>query len=146
MFRLLLLTTSTWAMLPIRIALGLIFIGHGSQKVFGAFGGRGFDAWINTQVTVALPTGLPPLKFWLTCAAFAELFGGVMVLIGLLTRVGAALLGIVMFVALYFVHWRYGFYLHDNGTDGIEYVLALFCCCIALIIEGGGRGSFDASL
>lgn len=146
MFRLVILTNSTWAMLPIRIALGLIFIGHGSQKVFGAFGGKGFDAWINTQVQVALPAGTPTLRFWLACAAFAELLGGAMVLIGLLTRVGAALLGIVMFVALYFVHWRFGFFLHDGGTDGIEYVLALFCCCVALFLEGGGRGSVDASL
>jgi putative oxidoreductase len=146
MFRLLILTTSTWAMLPIRIGVGLIFIAHGSQKVFGAFGGQGFDAWINTQVQVALPAGTPTLRFWLACAAFAELVGGAMVLFGLLTRVGAALLGIVMFVALYFVHWRYGFFLRDNGIDGIEYVLILFCSCIALLVEGGGRASVDASL
>lgn len=146
MFRFLILTNGTWAMLPIRVAVGLIFLAHGSQKVFGAFGGSGFDAWINTQVTVALPAGLPTLKFWLACAAFAELVGGALVLFGLLTRVGALLLAIVMFVALYFVHWRYGFFLRDNGTDGIEYVLALLCCCLTLIIEGGGRGSVDASL
>ena len=130
-------------MLPIRLALGVIFIAHGSQKVFGAFGGAGFDAWINTPVQLTLPAWSPPLRFWLTCAAFAELLGGALVFLGLLTRVGALLLAIVMSVALYFVHWRYGFFLHDNGIDGIEYVFALLCCCIALLIDGGGRVSFD---
>lgn len=142
MFRFLTLTTATWSPLPLRIALGLIFIGHGSQKVFGAFGGRGFDVWITTPV----PLGLTPPKLWLTLAAFSELVGGILVLIGLLTRLGAFMIGCVMFVALYGIHWKYGFFLRDNGTDGIEYVLALFSMCVALTIEGGGRGSIDASL
>ncbi|MBI1761348.1 MAG: DoxX family protein [Acidobacteria bacterium] len=146
MLRFLFTTSSTLAMLPIRLALGLIFLGHGSQKVFGAFGGRGFDAWINTPVQINLPAGTPTLRFWLSCAAFAALIGGAMVLFGFMTRIGAVLLSIVMFVALYFVHWRYGFFLHDNGTDGIEYVMALFCCCMALLWEGGGRASVDGSL
>lgn len=146
MFRFFLTTSSSWATLPMRFALGVIFIAHGSQKVFGAFGGEGFDAWINTPVQLTLPAGSPTIKFWLTCAAFAELIGGVLVVLGLATRLGAFLLGTNMFVALYFVHWTHGFFLHDPGTDGIEYVLALLCMCIALLIEGGGRFSVDASI
>lgn len=142
----LLASKPTWAMLPLRIALGVIFLAHGAQKVFGAFGGAGFDNWINTPVQLTLPQGLPTLKFWLACAAFAELVGGLLVLIGLATRVGALLLFIVMSVALYFVHWRYGFFLRDGGIDGIEYVLALWCICVALLIEGGGRASVDSTL
>lgn len=142
MFRSLILTTSTWAPLPLRIALGSIFIAHGCQKIFGWFGGRGFDAWLATP----LPLGLNPPKLWLTLAAFAELVGGILVLLGLLTRLGAFMIGAVMFVALYGIHWQWGFFLRDNGTDGIEYALALFCMCVALMIEGGGRASVDASL
>ena len=112
----------------------------------GWFGGAGFDAWINTQVRVSLPAGFPSLKFWLACAAFAELVGGGLVLVGFATRIGALLLGIVMSVAFYFVHLPNGFFLKDPGTDGVEYVLALLCCCIALLIEGGGRASVDASI
>src|SRR5437773_2340680 len=82
MLRFLILTTSTWAMLPIRIALGLISIAHGSQKIFSAFGGKGFEAWLNTPV----PLGLTPPKLWLTAAAFSELVGGALILVGLLTR------------------------------------------------------------
>ena len=69
-----------------------------------------------------------------------------MVLLGLLTRVGAFIIGAIMFVAIYGIHWKYGFFLRDNGIDGIEYALALFCMCVALMIEGGGRGSVDATL
>ena len=145
MYRNFILTTNTWAMLPIRFALGLIFIGHGSQKVFGAFGGGGFDKWLNQAIPFNF-SGFGPIKLWLAVAAFAELFGGVMVLFGFMTRVGAFLLACVMLVAMFFVHWRYGFFIHDPGTDGIEYVLALLCCCIALLIEGAGRFSVDASM
>jgi putative oxidoreductase len=136
-------TKPTWATLPLRIALGIIFLAHGAQKVFGAFGGAGFDNWINTPVQITLPANLPSIKFWLACAAFAELVGGGLVLFGFATRVGALLLGVVMSVALYFVHWRYGFFLRDGG---VEYVFALWCMCIALVIEGGGRASVDSTL
>jgi putative oxidoreductase len=145
MFSFLLMTKATWATLPLRIALGIIFMAHGAQKVFGTFGGGGFDAWINTTVQITLPAGTPTLKFWLACAAFAELLGGALVLFGFATRIGALLLTIVMTVALYFVHWPYGFFLRDPGTDGIEYVLALWCMSIALLIEGGGRASVDST-
>ena len=136
-------TTATWSLLPLRIALGLIFIARGSQIVFGAFGGPGFDNYLNRT---PVPLGLTPPKLWLTLAAFGQLVGGIMVLLGLFTRVGAFILGSIMFVALYGIHWKYGFFLHDNGIDGIEYALALLCMCVALMVEGGGRGSVDATL
>jgi putative oxidoreductase len=136
-------TTATWSPLPLRIALGAVFIARGSQIIFGAFGGPGFDAWLNNT---PVPLGLTPPKLWLTLAAFGQLVGGIMVLLGLLTRVGAFIIGSVMFVAIYGIHWRHGFFLNDNGVDGIEYALALFCMCVALMIEGGGRGSVDASM
>jgi putative oxidoreductase len=142
MFGFLTLTTATWATLPLRFALGVIFFFHGSQKVFGVFGGRGFDAWLLTPV----PFDLRPAKLWLTAAALAELVGAIMVFFGFLTRLGAFMIGSVMFVAMYGIHARYGFFLRDNGVDGIEYTLALFCMCLALMLEGGGRASVDASI
>ena len=145
MYRSIILTTGTWAMLPIRFALGLIFIGHGSQKIFGLFGGTGFESWLNQKVPFTF-AGFGPLKLWLAVAAFAELIGGALVLFGFMTRVGGFLLACVMTVALVFVHWSFGFFLRDPGTDGIEYVLALLCASIALMLEGGGRFSVDASM
>ncbi len=144
MYRSLILTTGNWGMLPIRIGLGIIFFAHGAQKVFGIFGGAGFDRWLNQELPNAF-NAFGPVKLWLAIAAFAELFGSIMVFIGFLTRVGAFLLGAVMLVAMIFVHWPYGFFLRDPGTDGVEYVLALLCCSIALMVEGGGRFSVDAS-
>ena len=143
MLRTLTMTTATWAPLPLRIALGLVFIARGSQIVFGMFGGPGFDVYLNNT---PVPLGLTPPKLWLTLAAFGQLVGGIMVLLGLLTRVGAFIIGSIMFVAIYGIHWKYGFFLRDNGVDGIEYALALFCMCVALMVEGGGRGSVDATL
>ena len=145
MYRSIILTTGTWATLPIRFALGVIFFGHGAQKVFGVFGGAGFDKWLNQDVPFRF-AGFGPLKLWLAVAAFAELIGSVLVFVGFMTRVGAFLLSSVMIVAMFFVHWPFGFFLRDPGTDGVEYVLALLCCSIALLIEGGGRISVDASM
>lgn len=137
-------TSGTLATLPLRAALGIIFLLHGIQKVFGFFGGPGFDEWINTPVSLPLPQGVPSVKFWLACAAVAELVCGLFVLVGFLTRIAAFVLMVIMTVAMYFVHWKYGFFMSANGPDGIEYVLALFCMAFALVVEGGGRFSADA--
>ncbi|HEY0004373.1 MAG TPA: DoxX family protein, partial [Pyrinomonadaceae bacterium] len=86
MFRKLIATPALWLTIPLRLALGIIFIAHGGGKMFGWFGGRGLSAFMG---------GTPPFAFmrpawlWLGAAAFAEFFGGVLVLAGLLTRVGA---------------------------------------------------------
>jgi len=129
-------TTNTWALLPVRLALGVIFFAHGAQKIFGAWGGRGLTAW----TAAAAPFNLQPAWVWLSVAAFAEFFGGLLVLLGFMTRVGAFLITCVMAVAMFGVHWRNGFFL-TNG--GFEYTLALLAMALTLVIAGGGNGSID---
>jgi putative oxidoreductase len=131
-------TTATWALLPIRLALGVIFFIHGAQKLFGVWGGgRGLNTWIS---------GNPPLPWmtpawaWLGVAAFAEFFGGLIVMLGFFTRVGAFLIACVMGVAMFGVHWNRGFFL-TNG--GFEYTLALLAMALTLLVAGGGNGSVD---
>lgn len=132
-------TTATWIPLPVRIPLGLIFIAHGAQKVLGVWGGRGLSAFLQGEA----PIGLRPSWLWLGAAAFSELIGGILVLLGLMTRLGALAIAAVMVVAMFGVHWQGGFFLANRG---IEFTLALLGMAIALLIGGGGRVSIDEQL
>ena len=132
-------TSHIWLTLPLRIALGLIFIGHGAQKVFGVWDGPG---WAKFTAGGA-PMGLSPGWLWLGAAAICELLGGVLVLFGFATRLGAMMIAIVMLVAMFGVHWSGGFFLQNKG---IEYTVALLAMAFALLIAGGGRASVDEAL
>jgi putative oxidoreductase len=142
MFRRLIATSRTWFTLPLRLALGVIFVAHGAQKVFGVWGGRGLAAF--TAGTA--PMNLRPAWLWLGAAAFAELIGGALVLVGLLTRLGALFILPVMFVAMFGVHWSGGFFMSGKPVAGIEYTVALTGMALALLIAGGGRASIDETL
>ena len=138
MFRKLIATVPTWYTLPVRLTLGIIFIAHGAQKVFGMWDGPGLKAITGMPA----PLGLHPSWFWMGAASFSELIGGALVLLGLLTRVGAFFIGIVMIVAIAGVHW--GNFFANN--KGFEYPLALLGMALALVIAGGGQASLDMGL
>jgi len=137
MFRRLLETAPVWFPLPVRLTLGLIFIAHGAQKVFGVWGGPGLAKF----AAAGAPMGLRPAWLWMGAAAFAELIGGVLVLVGFLTRLGALMIVPVMLVAIFGVSWG-GFFL----PKGFEYALVLLCIAFALVFAGGGRLSVDEKL
>jgi putative oxidoreductase len=145
MLEALLQTSDTWALPPIRLALGAIFIGHGAQKLFGWFGGYGPKGTIGYfQQALGVP---PPLT---VLAILAEFFGGLGVLLGLLTRLAAAGITAVMLVAIAKVHWSHGFFLNwelkPNRGHGYEMNLALIGMALALLIAGGGALSVDRLL
>jgi putative oxidoreductase len=141
MFRKLVATTPTWITLPLRLTMGLLFALHGAEKVFGIRGGPGLSAWIANE---RMATGLRPAWLWLGAAALFELVGGILILTGFLTRLGALLIVPIMLVAIYSVL--------TSGDPGpvslvrIGYPLVMLGAGIALIIAGGGRASMDASL
>ncbi len=138
MFRRLLATSPTWFAVPLRLAIGAIFLAHGSQKVLGSFGGGGLAKF------VANPAPYPfmrPSWLWMGAAAFSELIGGVLLIFGLLTRVGAFLILCVMSVAIFGVLWP-----HFFGPGGFEFPLSLLAGCLALLISGGGAASVDLGL
>jgi putative oxidoreductase len=139
MFRRLINTTSTWVTVPLRLALATVFIAHGSQKVLGSFGGKGLSAWVSSGVPF---TFMRPAWLWLGAAAFSELVGAVLILLGLLTRVGAFFIACVMIAAIVGRHWPNFF----AAQQGIEFPLTLLAACIALIIAGGGQLSVDRGL
>ena len=140
MFRKLVATSATWFPLPIRLALGAVMFAHGAQKVLGSFGGSGFNAFIsgNTPFSFMRPTWV-----WLAAAALSELVGGLLLIFGFLTRVGAFFIACTMLTAIIGVHWSGGFFASNRGY---EYPLALLGMAIALMVSGGGQASIDKGL
>ncbi len=139
MFRRLISTSSSWTPLPLRLALAAIFIAHGAQKVLGSFKGPGLAKF--TSFPAPFPF-MRPAWLWMGAAAFAELIGGGLLLLGLLTRVGAFLIFCTMLTAIIGVLWPKGFF----APEGFEFALALLAMCLALLISGGGMASVDRSL
>ncbi len=138
MFSRLTATSSTWITVPLRLALGAVFFAHGAQKVLGSFGGHGLKAFISDSTPFSF---MRPAWLWLAAAAFSELIGSILVLLGLLTRVGAFLLMCVMLTAVVGLHWGVFF-----APKGMEYPLSLLAMCLALLIGGGGQLSVDRGL
>jgi putative oxidoreductase len=131
-------TGSSWAPLPLRLALGSIMIGHGAQKLFGIWGGPGLSG---TGGFFEGTLGMTPGVFWAFLAGFGEFGGGLLVLLGLFTRLGAALTGVTMLVAIALVH-RHAFFL----PEGMEFALSLLLVSVSLMVSGGGAISADRSL
>ena len=140
MIRRLIATTPTWITLPIRLALGIIFIAHGAQKVFGMWGGPGWGAFTGGTTPFSF---MRPAWLWLAAAALSELIGGALVLLGLFTRVGAFFLAVTMLTAIFGYHLQGGLFLSNKGY---EYALALLAMSVALLVAGGGRASIDEYL
>ena len=140
MFRRIMATSASWTPVPLRLALAAVFIAHGAQKVLGSFSGPGLTKFTNFP---------PPFSFrrpgwlWMGVAAFAELMGAGLLLLGLLTRAGAFLIASVMLSAIIGVHWHAGFF---SNTGGYEYPLSLLAMTLALLISGGGMVSIDRGL
>ena len=135
MFRKIVATSPYWVTVPIRLALGAVMIGHGAQKVLGSFGGPGFEKFVSNPTPFAF---MKPTWLWLGAAALSELVGGALIVLGLLTRVGAFLIACTMLTAVVGVHWG-SFFL----PKGFEYPMVLFSMALALLISGGGMASAD---
>lgn len=140
MFRKLIATSSTWFTIPIRLALAAVMIAHGAQKVLGSFNGPGFKTFTSGNTPLSF---MRPAWLWLGAAALSELVGGILVGLGLLTRVGAFLIACVMVTAIVGVHWNNGLFANNRGY---EYPMSLLAMAIALLIAGGGQASVDKGL
>jgi uncharacterized membrane protein YphA (DoxX/SURF4 family) len=107
-----------WSMLVLRIALGLIFLAHGLQKISGM---EGIVKWFGS-------IGLPPLLAYVV--ATIETVGGACLILGLFTRIAAAGIVFVMLGAIFSVKISKGF------IGGYEFDLSLLAMAIALILSG----------
>jgi putative oxidoreductase len=126
-------------LLLLRLVVGLGFAAHGAQKLFGAFGGHGIAGTAGFFEQIGLRPGRP--HAW--AAGGAELVGGLLIALGLLTPVAAAALIGVMTAAILSVHLRNGFFVTSNGY---EYNLVLGAAVFALAGVGAGEWSLDHAL
>ncbi len=120
----------------LRLTLAIIFIAHGSQKVTTMFGGSGFAGTAESFENM----GLFMPSFTAYFVGIVEFFGGIFMLIGLLTREVSVLFLIVMIGAIVTVHGKNGFFVYN---DGFEYNLALIGMSLCLLFGGGGLASID---
>jgi putative oxidoreductase len=136
---LILKTSNTMAYLPLRLGVGIVMVAHGAQKLFGWFGGYGLQG---TGQFFAESLGLKPGVLMAAMAGGAEFFGGILLLLGLLTRPSAFAIASTMVVGIVTVHSE-AFFASNNG---MEYPLTLFLASLALVIGGGGAFSVDRKL
>ncbi|WP_136065724.1 DoxX family protein [Modicisalibacter radicis] len=127
------------AALVLRVPVGLILAAHGSQKLFGWFGGYGLEGTGQWMASI----GLEPGQLMALMAGGAEFFGGLALVLGLLTRPAALVVAFAMLVAIFSVHVGNGLFIANNG---FEYALSLFVITLALAIQGAGRFSLDGLL
>jgi putative oxidoreductase len=132
-------TRAGFGLTVVRILVGIIFVAHGSQKLFGAFGGYGLEG--TGQYMASL--GLTPGYLMALLSGSAEFFGGLGLVVGLLARPAAAVLAATLVVAIFSVHISHGLFMANNGS---EFALALLGGVIAVLIEGAGKFSLDSKI
>jgi putative oxidoreductase len=123
----------------LRAVVGLLFIGHATQKLFGWFGGDGLAK--TTESFAKL--GIQPATLWAPLEAGAELSGGLFLVLGLLTPIGAALIIGDMLVAIVKVHAPKGLWSQQGG---FEYNLVLIAILLVIGLAGPGLYSLDRRL
>lgn len=132
-------TRSGFDTLALRIGAGIIFAAHGAQKLFGWFGGYGLEATGGWMESI----GLTPGVLMAALAGGAEFVGGLLLVLGLLTRPAALMLAATMVVAIVAVHIDNGLFMSNNGY---EFGLALLVISISLSFRGAGSLSLDRLL
>jgi putative oxidoreductase len=120
----------------VRAATGLFFVPHGMQKLFGFWGGD-----LAKTAAGFAKQGLEPGMFWATYIGCLELFGGLLLAIGLLTRPVAALFCGFMFVAAFHVTIQRGWFWSNGGMEVSLYLLLI---CLAILVRGGAPGRSTA--
>jgi putative oxidoreductase len=127
-----------------RLALGIMIVPHGMQKLFGVFGGYGFAG---TMQFFTGTLGIP----WVfgLLAIVAEFFGGLGLISGLLGRVAALGVGSVMLVAALTSHVRNGFFMNWFGAqmgEGIEFFILAIALSLVVLVRGSGAWSIDRAV
>src|SRR5437764_682213 len=144
MFRRLLATDDSKATAVLRLVLGMVFFAHGAQKMLGWFGGNGFSGtmgFFTQQMHIPAPFAF--------LAIAAEFFGGIGLIIGLLSRIAAFGIACNMLVAVFMVHLPNGFFMNWTGAQkgqGIEYHLLALAMTVVIMMLGSGALSVDRAL
>ena len=119
----------------LRLTLGLTLVPHGCQKLFGWFGGAGFEKFTGFFDKM----GWHPAAFWVAVVALTEIVGGLLLAFGFLTRFAAAAILIFMINAVWATSAK-GFFWTQGG---MEYSLLIGIVALVFLIKGAGRFSVD---
>ena len=137
-------TDGDWVITIVRIVFGVVFFAHGAQQALGWFGGAGLQSTVRMfreQLRIPAPLAL--------LSVAAEFLGGLGLIVGLLSRIAALGIAVVMIVALLAVHWKFGFFMNwygDKQGHGIEYHILALVLALVVMIKGGGAFSLDQVL
>lgn len=132
-------STAGFSTLALRLPVGIIFMAHGGQKLFGWFGGYGLEGTGQWMTSI----GIEPGVLMAFLAGSAELVGGLFILLGLLTRPAAVLLAFTMIIAIASVHISNGLFMANNGY---EFALALLAASVSLALSGSGKVAIDDAI
>jgi putative oxidoreductase len=136
-------TSNDVSLTTLRVVLGVVFFAHGAQRTLGWFGGDGFHRTMGALTQTGMPV---PVALLIICAQF---FGGLGLLVGLLTRIASLGVAGLMIGAIFMVHLQNGFFMNWMGTqkgEGIEYHLLALAMAAALLLRGAGAFSLDRTL
>jgi putative oxidoreductase len=136
-------TSSDVSLTILLLVLGVVFFAHGAQKMLGWFGGYGFQGTMGFFEHMGMPA---PVALLIICTEF---FGGLGLIVGLLTRIAALGIGVEMIGAVFMVHLQNGFFMTWYGTqkgEGFEYHLLAIAVAAALLLRGSGAFSLDRTL
>lgn len=135
---------NNYAALITRLAAGLIMFPHGAQKVFGWYGGYGFEG------TMGFLTGTQHLPYVLALLVLlTEFVGAIALILGLATRFFAFAMICLMIGIIYTSHIPNGFFMNWSGQqagEGYEFHLAIIALSLASLISGGGALSVDSKI
>lgn len=127
----------------LRLGLGIIFVAHGAQKLFGIWGGGGIAGTAGFFEQLGLPLATPLA----VAVGLTEFVGGLMLIAGAFTAVAAIALTLVMLGAIWSLHLSHGFFLNwaaaPTGGYGYEFNLALIAGLLCLALTGAGALSVD---
>lgn len=143
MLKRLMSTSGDVSLTTLRVVLGVVFLAHGCQKMLGWFGGYGFHGTMGFFTHMGMPA---PVAFLIICTEF---FGGLGLIVGLLTRIAALGIDGLMIGAIFMVHLQNGFFMNWFGTqkgEGFEYHLLAIAMAAALLMRGAGAFSLDRAL
>ncbi len=127
--------TSEWALALLRIVLGVIFLYHGYLKLFVA---GGFKATVGFFTTLGIPVPL----YSALLVSVAEFAGGILLIVGVITRLASLVLIFEMLVALFAVHIRNGFLVSKGGY---EFVLLIIAGLVVVLNKGAGKLAWGKS-
>ncbi|HPS20808.1 MAG TPA: DoxX family protein [Candidatus Omnitrophota bacterium] len=122
------------ALFIIRMALGVIFVAHGAQKLFGMFGGIGLEGTTKMMEGLGFVHPFRMALVW----SLLEFVGGAALILGFLSRYAAGFLTVLMIVSIWKINLAYGFFVQNGGY---EYSMLIIGSCLLIILMGSGSWS-----